>query len=380
MTTRVPTRPTAPSDPTASTADRVRAAMRRAQAELADERTPFVRNAWYVAAFADEVTRAPLARKLLGVPVMLLRTTDGGVMALEDRCPHRSMPLSRGRVVGDVIVCAYHGARFGADGACRGVPSQPVAPPGACTRAFPVRQLGPWVWIWMGDASAAAGEPPPHPAWADDPSWQASQQRMHLRASYVRLHENLLDLTHLSFLHANTFGTPDYASAPYETAIDPAHGRFGLTRSVMPTRLPPVWARPTGLEGRDAARIARSTFLSPALHEVHVAFHACDEPMEGQPSRAIRTAHIVTPESATSTHYFIRHARNFAQDDAGITAFMHEQLLAAFQEDVDGLEAIEANLAQYAPGEALEVSFRADGPALAMRRWLRQRAEAESGD
>lgn len=350
--------------------DRIHQAALRLQSELADERSPFVTRAWYVAARADEVTRTPLARRILGLPLVLLRRTDGGVMVLEDRCPHRSMPLSRGSVEGDTLVCAYHGARFGCEGQCLEVPSQGVVPPGARVRAFTARQLGSLVWVWMGDGEPA-GEPP-HPAWLDDAGWVASHERLHLKASYVRLHENLLDLTHLSYLHARSFGTPDYARAPYETTIDAERGHFSLRRSVMPTRLPPIWARPTGLEGVDAARIATSTFVSPALHEVHVSFHACSAPAEAQPQRAIRTAHIVTPESATSTHYFVHHARNFAHDDEGITAFMHQQLLQAFQEDIDGLEAIEANLARYAPGTAMEISFHADKPALAMRRWLRR--------
>ncbi len=358
-------------------AERAHEAALRMQTELADERTPFVHDAWYVAAFADEVTRTPLSRRLLGVPVLLLRRVDGGVLALEDRCPHRSMPLSLGRVEGDTIECAYHGARFSCDGVCVGVPSQTVIPPGARVRAFPAVQHGPLVWLWMGREAPSASAP--HPAWIDDPQWVASRERLHMRASYVRLHENLLDLTHLSFLHAKTFGTPDYATAPYEWTIDADAGRFTLTRSVMPTRLPLVWARPTGLEGRDAARIANSTFVSPALHEVHVSFHACDRPAAEQPSRAIRTAHIVTPETATSTHYFIHHGRNFALDDGEITDFMHRQLLAAFQEDIDGLEAIERNLAHYAPGSVPEISFRADGPSLAMRRWLKRRATLVSG-
>lgn len=354
--------------------ERIREAALRLQAELADERTPFVTDAWYVAAFADEVTRTPLARRVLGVPLVLLRRTDGEPMVLEDRCPHRSMPLSRATVDGDTLVCAYHGARFDCSGTCLEVPSQRVVPPGARVRAFPVQQRGALVWVWMGDAGAAPTAPPPHPQWIDDAAWEASRQRLHLKASYVRMHENLLDLTHLSFLHARTFGTPDYASAPFETSIDEDAGRFVLKRSVMPTRLPPIWGKPTGLEGVDAARIASSTFVSPALHEIHVSFHACDRPAAEQPARAIRTAHILTPETPTSMHYFVYHARNFAQDDAGITEFMHQQLLAAFQEDVDGLEAIESNLAAYPPGTAMEISFHADKPSLAMRRWLKRRA------
>lgn len=361
-----------------TSADRAREAALRFQNELADERTPFVFDEWYVAAFADEVTRTPLARRLLGIPLVLLRRTDGGIAVLEDRCPHRSMPLSLGSVEGDTLVCGYHGARFGCDGVCSGVPSQAMIPPGARVRAFPAEQHGPLVWVWMG--RSAPTHPAPHPAWIDDEDgWAASRQRLHMKASYVRLHENLLDLTHLSFLHAKTFGTPDYASAPYDTQIDAEAGRFVLTRSVVPTRLPPIWAKPTGLEGQDAARIASSTFVSPALHEVHVRFHACDLPAEQQPSRAIRTAHIVTPESATSTHYFIHHGRNFGLEDGEITGFMHQQLLAAFQEDIDGLEAIERNLANYPPGTATEVSFRADGPSLAMRRYLKRRATSAQG-
>jgi phenylpropionate dioxygenase-like ring-hydroxylating dioxygenase large terminal subunit len=359
-------------------ADRARDAALRFQNELADERTPFVFDEWYVAAFADEVTRTPLARRLLGIPLVLLRRTDGGITVLEDRCPHRSMPLSLGSVEGDTLVCAYHGARFGCDGVCTGVPSQTMIPPGARVRAFVSEQHGPLVWVWMG--TSAPTQPAPHPEWIDDAvGWAASRQRLYMRASYVRLHENLLDLTHLSFLHAKTFGTPDYASAPYDSAIDSERGHFALTRSVVPTRLPPVWAKPTGLEGQDAARIASSTFVSPALHEVHVRFHACDRPAEEQPSRAIRTAHIVTPESTTSTHYFIHHGRNFGLEDGEITAFMHQQLLAAFQEDIDGLEAIERNLANYPPGTAAEISFRADGPSLAMRRYLKRRATSAQG-
>ena len=171
----------------------------------------------------------------------------------------------------------------------------------------------------------------------DEPqAWVSSTERLHLNASYVRLHENLLDLTHLSFLHIHSFGTPDYASAPFDVALDEAAGRFTLLRQVVPTRLPPLWAGPTGLDGVDAARIAESTFHSPGLHVVAVKFYACSQPEADQPARAIRTAHIVTPESATSTHYFIQHARNFALDDAAITGFMHQQLRKAFQETWTG--------------------------------------------
>jgi vanillate O-demethylase monooxygenase subunit len=355
--------------------ERIRDAALRAQHELADETTPFVRDAWYVAALADEVGRQPMARRLLDVPVMLFRKLDGSAVALEDRCAHRSFPLSRGTLVGDTVVCGYHGARYDCEGRCREVPSQAQIPPGAMVRAFALHERGRLLWIWMGEPSQADVQRVPHQEFMDDSGWVSSTERLHLKASYVRLHENLLDLTHLSFLHANTFGTPDYASAPYESTVDEAAGRFKLLRTVMPTRLPPIWGKPTGLDGVDAARIAESTFLSPALHVVAVRFHACDRPEAEQPSRAIRTAHIVTPESATSTHYFIQHARNFALQDGEVTEFMHEQLRKAFDEDVHGLEAIESLLGGYAERQP-EISFHADRASLAMRRYLKRRATA----
>ena len=337
--------------------DRIRDAALRMQRELADETTPFVRDAWYVAALADEVTRQPLARRLLGVPVMLYRKLDGTAVALEDRCAHRSFPLSRGTIDGDTVVCGYHGARLrrrrAAASRCRRRrrfrPARWCAP-SRCT------QRGTLLWIWMGAPEQADAAQCRTSFLDDDAGWVSSHRTLHLKASYVRLHENLLDLTHLSFLHANSFGTPDYASAPYETQLDEAAGRFTLLRTVMPTRLPPLWAKPTGLEGVDAARIAESTFHSPALHVVAVRFHACDRPSPSSRSRAIRTAHIVTPETATSTHYFIQHARNFALQDDAITQFMHEQLRKAFQEDVDGLEAIESLLGGYCRAPARDLA------------------------
>ena len=114
--------------------ERIRAAALRSQQDLADETTPLLRNAWYVAALAAEVNRTPLARRLLDVPVVLFRKLDGTAVALEDRCAHRSFPLSRSALEGDTVVCGYHGARYDCEGRCVQVPSQTMVPPGALVR------------------------------------------------------------------------------------------------------------------------------------------------------------------------------------------------------------------------------------------------------
>jgi vanillate O-demethylase monooxygenase subunit len=344
-----------------------------AMRNLADRSTPFVKNEWYVVAFGHELQRSLLKRTVLGQRLVLFRKKDGTPIALDDRCAHRSFPLSAGTLDEDTVVCKYHGFRYNSAGDCIQVPSQPSCPKGIGVRSFPLVERGPFVWAWMGEAPADA-QAIPDTHWLESEQWVSSRGYFRLAANYVSLHENLLDLTHLSYLHAATFGTADYASAPYET--DLTEGRFQITRSVMPTRLPPVWGRPTGLENRNAARIATSTFVSPALHVVSVSFHDCDLPEATRPQFEVRTCHVATPEAHGSTHYFIVHSRNFALQDAAITEEMHAGLFAAFKEDVDALTMLEEVLEN--PGEPYyEISVASDAPAVAMRRYLKRRALAE---
>lgn len=357
----------------AHTARRVIEAARLADSRLAGRDTPFLFEHWYVAGLAEDFTRTLKPRTILGRPLVLYRSEAGAPVALSDRCVHRSFPLSKSRLEGDTIVCGYHGMRYEPGGRCVEIPAQSGTPRGIGVRAYPLREQGPLVWIWMGEGEPAAELPLGD--WATDPAWPSSNAYFHLKASYIGLHENLLDLTHLSYLHADTFGTPDYAFAPYTVESDKAAGRFSILRTVMPTRLPVVWAKPSGLEGRDAARIARSEFRGPSLHTVSVQMYGLDTPEAERPDLRITTAHLPTPETATSTHYFIHHGRNFGQDDPSITGFMHRQLTAAFREDVEGLEAVEEMWAKTPSADRYEISVAADRAGLAMRRWIHREAE-----
>lgn len=356
-------------------------AAQNASHHLADRHTPFVMNDWYVAAFGEEIKGQLLARTLLGRRLVFYRASDGRVVALEDRCPHRSMPLSAGTLDQDTIVCGYHGLRFNTEGDCVEVPSQSTCPPNMGIRAFRTLERGAVVWIWMGEAKQADASKLPAQDWMTDTQWERSYGHLNLQANYVRLHENLLDLTHLSFLHAKSFGTPDYAKATFESVI--GDGQFALLRNVVPTTLPPVWGIPTGLTGPgQAARIVRSEFRGLGLHEVSVTFYDCHLPDNGpegaRPQFRIRTAHMPTPETATSTHYFIVHGRDFAQDDPKTTRFMHDQLFVAFQEDVDGLALQELALASTLAEDLYEFSVAADAPAVAMRRYVLARQQKEA--
>ena len=99
----------------------------------------YLRNCRYVAAWDDEVGgEAPFRRMILGEPVVLFRDSDGRAAALEDRCRHRHLPLSLGRVVGDTVQCGYHGLQFDIAGDCVGIPGQSAIPPGASVTSYPV--------------------------------------------------------------------------------------------------------------------------------------------------------------------------------------------------------------------------------------------------
>lgn len=184
----------------------------------------WVRNAWYVAAWDREIEPGRLtAVTIIDQPLVLYRTADGAVVALEDRCCHRAAPLSLGRLEGDALRCMYHGLKFAPDGRCIEIPGQKQIPQSAAVRRFAAQQSGSWVWVWMGDAERAdpATIPPSVPL--DDPAWRLKASRIDYDADYLLIDDNLLDLSHLSFAHEKTLGLdmPQWADQrPAVTALE----------------------------------------------------------------------------------------------------------------------------------------------------------------
>ena len=166
----------------------------------------YLTDAWYVAAWDHEITREPLARTLLGTPVVLWRTESGDAVALEDRCCHRHAPLSAGKIIGDHLQCGYHGLKFDSSGSCIEVPSQTRVPPGAQVRCYPLVERNRWVWIWMGEAGRADPEQIPDIYWHDGPGWTGVGDRFHVNCHYQSLIDIQLDNTHSSFVHPDTLG------------------------------------------------------------------------------------------------------------------------------------------------------------------------------
>ncbi|MGZ8281687.1 MAG: aromatic ring-hydroxylating dioxygenase subunit alpha [Allosphingosinicella sp.] len=189
----------------------------------------YVRNAWYVAGWSGELPEStPTAMNILGEPIVLFRTPAGRIAALEDRCVHRLAPLSLGRCEGERLRCMYHGLLFDPDGTVVEIPGQDMIPPKARVRSYRVVEKHSWIWVWMGDPARADEALLPPAVGLDEPDWILGHGQLDYETEARLINDNLLDFSHLSFVHANSFGASE-TWARRRPAIEPlARGvRFG---------------------------------------------------------------------------------------------------------------------------------------------------------
>ena len=347
-----------------------------ARAQLADASTPLVRNAWYVVALSEEVGRTPMARDVMETSLVLYRSEAGEAVALQNRCCHRSFPLAHGRLEGDAIRCGYHGLLYARDGRCIEIPMQDKIPPQLCLRRYPLIERAPFVWAWFGAPDAADESLLPHPAWLGAPDWDMYIGYLPIASSYVHMHENLLDLSHLSFLHPNTFGTPEYARAPVELAIK---GQDIQVWRHVECQLPDIYAVPLQWQGARARRSSGSQFVAPGLHVNTGLLHNLELPDAAQqPPPTIRVAQIITPIDRTRLHYWFAGCRNFARGRSDIDEFMRNAQIKAFTEDQFAMEQIARMQHTDCHQPFTEMHIPTDAAGLAMRRHLRDLVARET--
>ena len=303
----------------------------------------FPRNQWYIGAFSHEVTRTPMERTLLDEPVVFYRSEAGAAVAVAGRCPHRRFPMVKGNLIGDDLQCSYHGWTFDCSGACVNIPSQEnYVPNGFKIRTYPVVEKWQWLWVWMGDPELAdtASIPDHRALHLEESEWEASVGGVEpLAGRFQLMSENVLDLTHVTFIHSATIGTAGIVSAPIQVED---RGRYlHSQRTVSEPQPTPFHTKNLGLEGA-AERVLSTDFYPPAFCSSGSAFYKPGESaMEGGHCYgAFRVFHIATPETATTSHYFWAFTRSFGIGDAALT----EQLRAGWRLGVlEDVEAIDAN-------------------------------------
>lgn len=344
----------------------------------------FLRNYWYVAAFTDEIGREPFPRTLLGEPVVFYRTEDGDPVAFEDRCCHRHAPLSLGRLVGDNLQCGYHGMTFEPSGACVAIPGQTSIPPGSTVRTYPVVDRWKFLWIWMGEPELANPDDIPEVRFNDHPDWSYVGGYLHLDCHYQLLVDNLLDLTHETFLHAKTIGNDHVADTPLAKvqpgskeplAVSPLSQIVKTKDSITATRWmleidpPPLYAKTGGFTGKKVDRWQLLHFEAPShvWLDAGVASAGTGAP-EGDRKEGI--THIlydgITPETEDSTHYFWSFPRDYRIDSEDLDGMLQQGIADTFLEDKEMLEKQHALMR--AKPDAPRVDINADAPAVQARR------------
>lgn len=339
----------------------------------------FPKNAWYVACTPDEIADKPLGRQVCGEKMVFYRGPEGRVAALEDFCPHRGAPLSLGFVEDGKLICGYHGLAMGCEGHTESMPGQRVRGFPAI-RKFAVEERYGFIWVWPGDAAQADPALIHHLEWADNPDWAYGGGLYHIQCDYRLMIDNLMDLTHETYVHANSIGQKEIDEAAPKTRVE---GEEVITeRHMQNVMAPPFWRlalRGNGLADDvpvDRWQICRFTPPSHVLIEVGVAhaghggYHA-----PAQHKAASIVVDFITPESETSIWYFWGMARNFQPQDEALTATIREGQGKIFGEDLEMLEQQQQNLLRHPQRQLLKLNIDAGG--VQSRRILERLCAAE---
>jgi phenylpropionate dioxygenase-like ring-hydroxylating dioxygenase large terminal subunit len=324
----------------------------------------FLRNGWYVAASADEVGRVPFARMLLGEPVVMFRMDDGAPVALEDRCCHRRAPLHKGKVLGDTLQCGYHGFTFDAAGACVAIPGQDRVPPNVGVRAYPLVERDGFLWIWMGEKARADAGLIPDFKENVTPGWRPTRGLLPMACHYQLVVENLVDLSHVGFVHGQTIGTDDsQAKLAFERSADVVRVR----RAATDIATPPGYRMQGLAERSDQSKLI--TFIPPC--HVTILVTTQERAPAGREPRSLRVMvlNACTPETERSTHYFFVSARDF-DDGPEMTEKLRRNTWKTFNEDKDMLEAQQRCIER--DPAAPTVNIQSDWGSVQMRRLMDQ--------
>lgn len=343
----------------------------------------FLMNVWYLAAWDHEVPAdRPLARTLLDQCVVLYRDAEGQAHALQDRCPHRFAPLSLGKVCGWALECRYHGLRFGPDGACSHNPhGDGRIPKAAVVRAYPLVERYTALWIWMGDPQRADPALIPDFGASMDPAKRVvGQGYLHIRSNYLLEVDNILDLSHIQYLHDSSLGSDEVCAA--DTALDQEGDAVYSRRLVRNEQLTEVLEQQYHLPpGQRVDRWLDTRWTAPATMELWVGVAPAGSADPRREGKRQPYVHVFTPETATRTHYFFAtsYPQRMGEEAVRRAAADIEFLRAPFaEEDQPMLEAQQAAMGDAEFWSLKPVLLPGDAPAVRARRVLSGLLQAEA--
>jgi len=269
----------------------------------------YLRNAWYVAAWSDDLAEGRLlGRTILKEPVALYRKADGNVAALQDRCPHRFAPLHLGKIVqGDRVQCPYHGLEFDASGVCTLNPhGAKNIPPRARVKSYPVTEKHKAIWIWMGDRPPDAAKVPDFSVLDNVPETHTTKRdRITIKANYELIIDNLLDLSHTSYLHEGILGNAETVDS--EITVDRDGDDVIVARHAGNATAPGLFAilMPSGPKKVD--KFTRMRWMPPS--NLRLVTGICIPGAVPETGTGYHAIHMLTPETDRTTHYFFTAVR-----------------------------------------------------------------------
>lgn len=294
----------------------------------------FLRNAWYIAGYSEELDETPLlGRTILSQPVLLYRGEDNIVAAIGNVCPHRFVPLSLGKVVGTQVRCGYHGLEFDRTGKCVHNPHGAIGSLGV--PGYPLVERAGLLWIWMGDSDLADPAQIPDFDNIDETTSHVRRGYLHGNAHYELMTDNILDLSHIEFLHP-ALGTEAVSRAKVEVVQDGESLKTTRTmrNETLPTGLAYVYKSGDQLVSRSMA----VTWHAPANMVLNVTVTPEDEAAGWQTST--QTLHLFTPETGGSTHYFyVGSLPRVTADEETADRFFKALSTAFFNEDKPMIDA-----------------------------------------
>ena len=342
----------------------------------------YVRNCWYVAAWDYELKAGELiSRDILGEPIVLYRADGGALVALTDRCCHRFAPLSLGRIEdGCNLRCMYHGLKFDPSGRCIEIPGQELIPATARVRTYPAVQKHSWIWVWMGDPAKADEALIPAAVGFEDANWTLRAGHLDYAANYLLINDNLTDFSHLTYVHANSFGAGEglARTRPNIERLDRGV-RIWRWMTSDPNEEAPVHRRAAGESWQTY------DFLAPGILLMHTA--VCPEGTaerfgHGKPDLSQVevlaenfTSQAVTPTGEKSARYFFSWGPRAEEGSDAVADAMMTVAQMAFGEDKAMIEAQQRSIDTMPPQK--EVLTSADAGPMQMRSVIERLVKAD---